>query len=398
MPDSSYDIFTITAPGLEPVTLAELQSLGAVARVTGAGGVSWRGNARALYDANLRLRTASRIVVRIAQFHAASFHELERRAKRVPWERFAGAETGVTFRVTCRKSALYHSDAVAARLCESVERATGAHCGIAADDSPVDEAAADDVVAARSQMFVVRVDHDTVTISADSSGALLHRRGYRRAVAKAPLRETLAAAMVLASGWTPALALCDPMCGSGTIGIEAALLARRMAPGRARGFAFEHWPEAAPDEWQRVRDRAAAEELTAAPAPILLSDRDAGAVDATLANGERAGVVGDLAVRRAALSEISPIPGVGWLVTNPPYGVRLGTDVRNLYGRLGAILRERLPEWRLAMLSASPVLERQLRLPLENVFSTSNGGIRVRLVRQRAEPRLSASEVENAVE
>lgn len=388
MPESSYDIFTITAPGLESLTLAELTALGAHARITGAGGVSWRGSARALYDANLRLRTASRLVVRLARFHAASFHELERRAKRVPWARFVRGELGAAFRVTCRKSALYHSDAVAARLCESVERATGARCHGAAEEGVgrVADQAGDDESRApveTAQLFIVRVERDTVTISADSSGALLHRRGYRQAVAKAPLRETLAAAMLLGSGWTTSDALCDPMCGSGTIGIEAAMLARRMAPGRARGFAFEQWPEADLGVCRELRERATSEELPAAAAPILLSDRDPGAAEATLANAARASVAGDLRVRCAPLSDVEGAAVPGWLITNPPYGVRVGADVRNLYGRLGALLRGRLAGWRLAMLSASPTLERQLRLPLETVFSTSNGGISVRLVRQQ---------------
>lgn len=395
------DLFTVTAPGLEALTVRELHALGVAARVVTAGGVAWRAPQtaplRALYDANLRLRTASRILVRVDRFHASSFHELERRAKRVPWSRFVTEHDRVRFRVTCHKSALYHSDAVAQRLAESVARATGAravdataHGGAALDDDesehplepPVDPAHDVAPHATRTeQLFVVRVDHDTVTVSADSSGALLHRRGYRRAVAKAPLRETIAAAMLIASGWDTRTPLIDPMCGSGSIAIEGALLARRMAPGRARSFRFQEWPDADNALWQSVLEAARAEELPSAPAPITASDRDAGAIEATLANAARAGVGGDMSAFERPLSALDTPGPAGWIITNPPYGVRVGSDVRNLYSRLGALVRAAPPAWELGMLTASPALDRQLRLPLEHVFETRNGGIPVRFVR-----------------
>lgn len=379
----SLDLFTVTAPGLETLTARELHALGADARVTGAGGVAWKGTRHALYDANLRLRTASRIIVRVARFHASSFHELERRAKRVPWERFVRDHEAARFRVTCHKSALYHSDAVAQRLAESVTRATGASAvaGTRTDD---DDAEPADAADRAEQLFIVRVDHDTVTVSADSSGALLHRRGYRLATAKAPLRETIAAAMLLGSGWRPEQPLVDPMCGSGTIPIEAALLSRRMAPGRARSFRCEAWPDADGRAWESVRERAHSEELASAPAPIVASDRDAGAAEATRANAARAGIDDDVRVEQRPLSaiELDPTTG-GWVITNPPYGIRVGTDVRNLYSKLGAVIRA-APAWRLGMLSAAPALDRQLRLSLERVFDTRNGGIPVHFVRSGA--------------
>ena len=370
--------------------MRELHALGRTARVAGTGGVAWRGSPRALYDANLRSRIASRILVRVDRFHASSFHELERRAKRVPWSRFVAEHDVVRFRVTCHKSALYHSDAVAQRLAESVIRATGAQALDAApsdeDDEPQSENGGTSVNGASGgtrpeQLFVVRLDHDTLTLSADSSGALLHRRGYRLATAKAPLRETIAAAMLLASGWDAATPMVDPMCGSGTIGIEAALLARRIAPGRERGFRFQAWPEADAAEWASVVSAAHDEELPSAPAPIIVSDRDAGAIEATIANAERAGVAEDVTAVQRPLSALGTPGEAGWIITNPPYGIRVGADVRNLYSKLGALVRNAPVGWRLGMLSASAALDRQLKLPLEQVFDTRNGGIRVRFVR-----------------
>ncbi|MGH7593668.1 MAG: THUMP domain-containing class I SAM-dependent RNA methyltransferase, partial [Gemmatimonadales bacterium] len=232
------------------------------------------------------------------------------------------------------------------------------------------------------QRIVVRVMRDEFTVSADAAGALLYLRGWRQAVAKAPLRETLAATLLLASGWDPRLPLLDPFCGSGTIAIEAGLLARRMAPGRSRRFAIETWPGFGENVMTTARERAAAVERTAV-ASIVGRDRDAGAIAAAIANAERAGVAGDITFTRETISALTPDTGQGWLVTNPPYGARIGerTGLRDLYAALGRVLRERRPGWRLAMLSADRMLEAQTQLKLEEVIRTTNGGIPVRVVR-----------------
>jgi putative N6-adenine-specific DNA methylase len=209
----------------------------------------------------------------------------------------------------------------------------------------------------------------------------LHRRGYRLATAKAPLRETLAAAMLLGAEYDGSAPLLDPFCGSGTIPIEAALLARRIPPGMNRRFAFEHWPSFDAGAWRAVRARAAGEILPRAPAVIQGSDRDAGAIAAAASNAERAGVAGDVTLVQVPLSKCAPPPGYGLLVTNPPYGVRVseGADLRNLYARLGAVIRERCVGWTVALLSADRKLEAELGLSLRPVWRSSNGGIRVHL-------------------
>jgi len=220
------------------------------------------------------------------------------------------------------------------------------------------------------------------TISADSSGELLHRRGYRKALGKAPVRETLAAAMLYGSEWDLELPLVDPMCGSGTIAIEAALMSRRVAPGAGRAFAFESWPGHDEAAWHGIIDRARNSALGEAPGPILASDRDEGAVGASLANAERAGVSGDVEFSVRAISD-APIPHTpGWVVTNPPYGARVGRSgpLKNLYAQLGKVARVRASGYRVALLSAERALEAQLRLDLREVFRTSNGGIPVRLM------------------
>ena len=370
---------------------AELAALGATNTAPEAGGVGFQGRVDDAWRANLWLRTASRVVVRLAEFRAAAFYELERHARKVPWERFAVPGRPVRFRVTCRKSRLYHSDAVAERLLAAVAHRLGEVPPDAPPDAPPHVlpgappdglAEADDEDAEGAQLFVVRLVHDHCTISADSSGALLHRRGYRQAVAKAPLRETLAAAMLVGSGWRGQAPLLDPMCGSGTLAVEAALLARRIAPGLGRRFAFMEWPGFDEARWEAELDDAARGAAPRSPVPIQASDRDAGATAATLANAERAGVAGDVEVATRSLSAVEPPPGPGWLVSNPPYGVRVGEAdrLRNLYAQLGNVARARCPEWTLALLSASRELERQVRVPFVEAFRTANGGIPVRLV------------------
>jgi len=375
----SFACFAITAPGLEPLAERELRALGHGDAAAEAGGVAFAATRQELYRANLWLRTASRVIVRAAEFRARTFFELERQGARVPWEQFVGQEVGVRFRVTSRKSRLYHTDAVAERLGAAVERRTGAAV------LGVSEADAEESDAAAGQLFIVRVAHDRCTVSADSSGALLHRRGYRQRVARAPLRETLAAAMLLGARWDGSAALLDPMCGSGTIAIEGAMLARRLAPGRGRDFAFMRWPDFDAALWRRLVDRAAEQALPASPVPLYASDRDAGAVEATRENARRAGVEDDLSISARPLSASAPpppAPAAGFIVTNPPYGARIGdrAPLRDLYAALGALARTRLPGWTLALLSADRALEAALGVPVEEVFRTSNGGIPVRLV------------------
>src|SRR5690606_10318035 len=166
------------------------------------------------------------------------------------------------------------------------------------------------------QLIIVRIMRDVCTVSFDSSGAALHARGYREASGKAPMRESLAAAMLLAGEWSHASPLVDPMCGSGTIPIEAALMARRIAPGLEREFAFQQWAQYDAAAWEEIRDEAASTVLSSAGVTIIASDRDAGAVAATLSNAERAGVAEDIDVRRCSISEMETPPSdSGWLVT-----------------------------------------------------------------------------------
>ncbi len=373
MPSTTLEFFAATAPGLETITVGELKRLGVKGKAE-LGGVSYRGDLDTMYATNLWLRTAGRIVVRIARFHASTFHELERRTKHVPWGDFISAGRAARVRVTCRKSRLYHSDAVAQRIMTSIG------------------AAVPDVQLAGephgAQLFIVRIADDECEVSADTSGALLHRRGYRQEVAKAPLRETLAAAMLLASGWKFSEPLVDPLCGSGTILIEAALLARGIAPGIKRRFAFMDWPAFDVDRWQKILHPA---EQAAVGSPRVLelhgADRDRGAIDAARNNAERAGVAEDIAFEvrplTATLDDLPATDAGGWILTNPPYGVRLDDSerLRDLYARLGSGL-ESASGWRLGILTSDVGLAHQTGVTLRPRFSTRNGGIPVAFLAQ----------------
>ncbi|HUR60042.1 MAG TPA: hypothetical protein VM029_20130, partial [Opitutaceae bacterium] len=378
-PTGQLDCFASVAPGLEELALAEARALGIPAELAaGGGGLSWAGDARMLLIANSSLRIASRIVIRLAEFEAHSFAELERHARRVPWERVVRAGASVRFRVTCKKSKLYHSDAVAQRLADAVTRAVP---GVRAEGGSAPEE--EEVTEGDASLVIVRVMRDRCTVSADSSGALLHRRGYRLASAKAPLRETIAAAMLAASEWDRTSPLVDPLCGSGTIPIEAALVARHISPGVHRQFAMERWPTTPAGLADEVRAQLLTRERARLESAVVGTDRDAGAITAAAANAERAGVGADLALAVQSLSSVVlPAAPRGWIVTNPPYGVRVGdTDrVRDLWAQFGNLLRARAPGWRVALLSPDPALERQLRIPLRVAASLSNGGIPVRLM------------------
>ena len=370
----------MTAPGIEEILADEIQKLTGRRGEMSSGGVAFTGGLKDMRRVNLWSRVANRVLVRVDEFHASTFHELERKAKQVDWGRFVAPGHSVRFRVTCKKSKLYHSDAVAERLAAAVKSKVGGNKHVVtSEDVEDDEASGEN--APDAQMFVVRIVDDTCSISADSSGELLHRRGYRQAIAKAPLRETIAAALVIGSGWDTLSQLVDPMCGAGTIAIEAAMIARRIAPGLNRRFAFESWPRHDEAAWTAEVEAARVERLEKSPARIVASDRDEGAIAAAIANAERAGVSGDIQIDARALSAADVPDGRCWIVTNPPYGMRVGegASLRDLYAQLGKIARSR-EGYHIALLSADSELEDQMKMTLREVFRTNNGGIPVHLV------------------
>ncbi|MDR0786790.1 MAG: class I SAM-dependent RNA methyltransferase [Gemmatimonadota bacterium] len=398
--------FAVCAPGFEPVVAAELAALGITGKVE-AGGVSWMGVDREFYAANLHLRSAGRVLTRIARFRARSFMEMERHVRKINWTPYIEPGATVDLRVSSRKSRLYHEGAIAERFARFISEEVGgvattlrgreaeeedggedAGSGSGEGDSGAGRGSATD---SAGQLFVIRFSRDECTVSVDGSGDLLHRRGYRQAIAKAPLRETLAAGILLAAGWDGSTPLLDPLCGSGTFPIEGALIARHIAPGIAnhdfapRPNAFSRWPTFQPELWERLVREAQAEVRERAPHSIAGSDRDTGAITAAHANATRAGVEGDISFDVRALSAARPTDNStpGLIVANPPYGVRIGDTrpLRNLYASFGSLVRDHFPGWTVAMIVANDGLERFLELPLEELLRTGNGGIPVRVLR-----------------
>jgi putative N6-adenine-specific DNA methylase len=356
---------------LENITARELQDQGISPVEVEPGGILFKGDLASLYRLNFHLRTANRILARLGNFfRATSFPDLKQRLVALPWERFLTPGKPVSLRVTCHHSRLYHSNAVARTLLSALEKRLG-------QPSPLIKASEES--GQDSQLVVVRFLDDICTVSVDSSGAPLYKRGYRQAVAKAPLRETLAAAMLIASGWDKETPLLDPFCGSSTIPIEAALMAVNIPSGINRQFAFMQWSNFNKTLWESIRGQSFT--LNGQIPPILASDRDAGAIRISRANAKRAGVAHLIEFKCQAVSSISPPARPGWVVTNPPYGARLnqGGDLRDLYAQFGNVLRQNCPGWNLSVLCSDPVLLGQMRFMLDTTLTTTNGGISVKL-------------------
>jgi putative N6-adenine-specific DNA methylase len=323
------------------------------------GGVPCEPSHAELYGLNLRLRTATRVLLRLGNAHVDGPTSLARFISGIDWARFVDG-AAVTVSASSSASTLFHTDMIAEHTLAAIG---GCDSVTMRDDGP-------------AQRVLVRIDHDRAVVSIDTSGERLDRRGYRLEGAKAPMRETLAAALVLVSGWRGSAPLVDPFCGSGTIAIEAALIAGGLAPGRNRRFAFQDWPSFTRSAMRSARQAADAV-VTGHTAVIMAGDRDAGAVRAAQANAERAGVTVDIAQR--AMSATCLPEGPGCLVTNPPYGVRVGdvAKLRDLYDGFGNFLRANARGWTCALVDVDRTLTSRLGVPLESRAQVSNGPIPV---------------------
>jgi putative N6-adenine-specific DNA methylase len=370
-------IFVVCGPGIERYTKRELEELGLLKELNPGkeeGGVEFSGSLRDVYRANLNLRTATRVFVNIGFFPVTAFPALRQKAAHVSWEDYLQPGRPVAMRVACHGSRLYHSGAVA----EYVLRAIADRLG---KESPVQKLHEENA-AEPPQLIGVRIVENICTLSVDSSGPLLHRRGYRLATAKAPIRETLAAAMVMASEWDRKSPLLDPFCGAGTIVIEGAMLARNRKPGYNRHFAFMGWPNYVPGVWKELQEENRGKVESFSPL-ILASDRDAGAIRAAEGNADRAGVRDAIQFFCRSFSAMEPPSGKGWVITNPPYGVRLksGRDLEVLYTQWGGILRKKCRGWRIAMLGDNPAMVRLTGLNFDRGIPVFHGGLNVRLFR-----------------
>jgi putative N6-adenine-specific DNA methylase len=353
----------------------ELGALGAHQVTPASGGVAFAGDRALLYRANLWLRTANRVLVPLAEGSCRSAEELYRLARGLDWPARLTPQMTVAVEAAVRDSTLAHSRFVEQKtkdaIVDAVREATGRRPSVD--------------VAFPSLRVHVRLLRDRATLSLDASGRSLHERGYRVAGGPAPLKETLAAAVVLLSGWQPALPLVNPMCGTGTLAIEAALVAAGRPPGLGRRFGFETWRDLDRALWQRVQKQAERSPAPPFGAPILASDQDARAVAATRRNVTAAGVAERVHVERCAAEQVHVPAGLppGVILVNPPYGERLGDEGRlaPLYRALGDAWKQRFDGWTAWILTGNPRLAGAVGLRPSRRIPLFNGPIECRLLR-----------------
>ncbi len=360
-----FEIFLAAPPGLEPTLCDEAREKGFADPAAVPGGVVLQGGWPEVWRANLVLRGAGRVLVRIGGFRALHLAQLDKRARRFPWAETLRADVPLRVEATCRASRIYHAGAATQRIETALREELGATI------SP--EAAL---------RLMVRIEDDLCTFSLDTSGAPLHKRGHKQAVNKAPLRETLAALFLRECGFDGSEPVMDPMCGSGTLVIEAAEIAAGLYPGRDRSFAFEQLASFDPAAWHAMR-------ATARPVSPGLRffgrDRDTGAIAMSRANAARAGVDAFTDFRPGPISDLTPPEGPpGLIIVNPPYGGRVGNKklLFGLYGALGKVLAERFKGWRVGLITSEPSLARATGLPfVPNNPAVSHGGIKISLYR-----------------
>ena len=383
----SEQTFIATAPeGIEPLLAAELTALGATMTKAVRGGIRFSGSLELAYRACLWSRTASRVLLPLAEFAVAEVEALYAGIHALPWEDHLAPNGTLAVEFTGTGSGIDHSHYGAQRVKDAIVDRFRERCG---RRPGVDRN--------RPNLRIhVLLRDGQATVSLDLSGDGLHRRGYREATVIAPLKETLAAALLLKSGWPEIAAsgrpLLDPLCGSGTLAIEAAWIASDQAPGLLREYwGFSGWLGHVPALWQRLL--AEAQERSKAGRvriPLILSsDHDPKAVRAAQTNVRRAGVADRIRIERRELSALQPPPEPpGLLIANPPYGERLGADqdLAGLYTELGDVLRTRFVGWRAALFTGNPELGKRMGLRAEKVHSFHNGPLECRLLRFRVEP------------
>lgn len=366
--------FAVVAPGAEEVAAREATQALPDATVNAvAGGIDIEGSLGAGLSANLELRIPTRVLLRLGEVRAREFGKLRHLVARLPWERFLPPDAPVRISASASRCRLYHTGGID----ENVRAAIGDRLGVIPEKAPAD---------AGAPLVLVRGSEDRFMISIDSSGERLHRRGWRIDPHEAPLRETLAACLLALAGWQPSQPLVDPMCGAGTIPIEACSAALGFSPGADRTFAFESWPAfdaAARETWGALRAAAAERRRTELAAPIHASDREAAAIDATRANAARAGVNRWLRITEESLADVHPpAGGPGVFLANPPYGRRLGSirSLPSLYRQVGQVLRQRFHGWRAGVVVPDARLASAFQLPVVASHRVAHGGLGVTLL------------------
>jgi putative N6-adenine-specific DNA methylase len=369
--------FATTTPGFEKILEQEVASLpgaGALQRIN--GGVEFSGELPLVYHANLRLRTANRVVMRVATFTARSYPELYDKAKRLPWELYSGFTKEIAVEAVAGHSRLHHTDNIARAVFDAC-RDHMDKLGVAVVQNK-----------AAPLGFLARFASDVCTLSIDSSGELLYKRGYRRETGRAPLRETVAAGLLAFSEWKKFPVVADPLCGSGTFVIESALMAGCRAAGGQRQFAFQAWPPFNASHWERLRKKAVAEEQTPTGMKFVGSDISPHAVTSAQHNAEKAGVERSTDFSCSSCFDFNKdgkFGGQGLIIANLPYGKRAyatpsaagSTDQADFYRQWGAHLKRYCRGWNYGFVVADRFFIKAAGLKATKELCFENGGIPV---------------------
>lgn len=360
-----HDFFAVCPPGLRQICRHELSALDAPIRDIRVlpGGVGFTSKLSDACHANLSLGSPVRILMRVAHFKTTQFQGLENQLRRVDWELLLAPPVNLDIRVTTHKSRLYHSGAIADR-CRAV----------IGEGLPLSGSGP-----ASCQTLMIRADKDIFTLSLDMSGAPLFKRGVKQKVTGAPLRENLAFAILARTGFRPGDVLLDPMCGSGTFSIEAAMIQSRIPPGFFRSFAAEHWPGFRPAQFNYLKRQAQSRFRIPGPAPIWASDTDPSAVSALDANLEGHEFLNAVHPRCLNFFDLAPhrlTKEKGVIVLNPPYGKRLskGADINGFYREIENKLTKDFSGWRIGIVLPEREMKKVKNLCL-SPFPFVHGGL-----------------------
>jgi putative N6-adenine-specific DNA methylase len=361
--------------GLESLLAGELAALGASSTEILQGGVRFDGDLAACYRANLESRLASRVLWQVAHAPYRKEDDVYQLALALPWESWFPPERTIRVDVTGKNCPLRSLDFITLRIkdavCDRLRDKAGSRPNV-------------DTVAPDMRVHAY-LDPTHCTIYLDTSGEPLYKRGLRQESNEAPLRENLAAGILRLAGWVPGVPLLDPMCGSGTFLLEAAQISLGIAPGSRRGFAFEKMKIFDAPLWQMLRDAARAKELPAGPLPLFGSDLFGDALKAARINFEAAQLTPTVTLKQANVLEMSAPAPEGILVTNPPYGVRLGEDeeLAAFYPKLGDVLKRKFSGWNCYILTADMRLPKLIRLTASKRTPLFNGALECRLFEYR---------------
>ncbi|MEG4283565.1 THUMP domain-containing protein [Microcoleus sp. A006_D1] len=360
--------FATVARGLEAIAAQELERLGAQDVKPDFTGVYFAGDRALLYRVNLWSRTIFRVLMPIAEFRCYDSDKLYREVQKIPWDEYLDADNTLAVNCTGGNDKLNHTHFTALQVKNAI-----------ADQQRHQFNKRSSVDVENPDLLInLHIHRDRAILSLDSSGGSLHRRGYRPAMGLAPLKETLAAALLDMAEWTPDLPFLDPMCGSGTLPLEASLKALNIAPGLFREkFGFMTWRDFDEPLWDTLWAEAENGELPELPEMIAGCDRDSDMLDQARTNAQQAGLAGKIQFARTELSELEAPADRGVLICNPPYGERLGdaSELGDLYQMLGDIFKQRFKGWNAFILTGNKELAKKVGLRTSKRIPVFNGSI-----------------------